>query len=148
MNTTIVTKTHVEDADLLYSWFHKDFDNLFFVGNERMERGKYLPTKYCANDTYPNILCLEYEDLQYTDQEGLRRVVKYVKERIYSSFPYFANVQLKEEAAVQRLMDMALSYQGAPEYNPNRYGIGGGNAKSHTLEPSNVTEGANSTNFR
>ncbi|KAG7350935.1 hypothetical protein IV203_010295 [Nitzschia inconspicua] len=138
MNTTIVTKTHVEDADLLLSWFQDDFDHIFFVGNERKDQNKFLPHQYCANDTYPNVLCLEYNDLQYNDEAGLRKVVKYVKERIYESFPYFANVKLKEEEAVQRLLGMAESYKGTPGYDSNRYGIGGGNAKSHTLEPAST----------
>jgi hypothetical protein len=133
LNMTIVTKTHVQNADLLQSWFREDFDNIFFVGNERMDTGKFLPPEYCANDTYPNILCLEYDDLQYNDIVGLRKVVKYVKDRIYSSFPYFANVQLKEEEAVQRLLEMTESYKGTPGYNIKRYGVGGGKARNHTL---------------
>jgi hypothetical protein len=48
---------------------------------------------------------------------GLRKVVKYVKDRFYSCFPYFANVQLKEEEAVQRLLEMAETYKGTPGYN-------------------------------
>ncbi|KAG7336992.1 hypothetical protein IV203_017531 [Nitzschia inconspicua] len=142
MNTTIVTKTHVEDADLLLSWFQDDFDHIFFVGNERKDQNKFLPQQYCANDTYPNVLCLEYNDLQYNDEAGLRKVVKYVKERIYESFPYFANVKLKEEEAVQRLLDMVESYKGTPGYDSNRYGIGGGELKSHTLEPPNTIQDA------
>jgi hypothetical protein len=140
MNTTIVTKTHVQDADQLMEWFKDDFDHLFLVGNERKDHNKVLPKQYCANDTYPNVLCLEYNDLQYNDEEGLRKVVRYVKDRIYQSFPYFANVQLKEEETVQRLLDMAESYKGTPGYDDNRYGIGGGHSKSHTLQPSSTNQ--------
>jgi hypothetical protein len=130
---TIVTKTHVTDVDQLQATFGSYFDNIFFIGNERKDEGKLLPRKYCAENTYLNVTCLEYNDLQYDDEESLRHVVRYVMDKIKTSFPYFTNVELKEEEAVQRLLDMGKSYKGIPGYNSDRYGVGGGGASNHTL---------------
>ncbi len=138
---TMVTKTHITNVEQLQAMFGSYFDHIFLVGNERKDQNKFLPQDYCANGTnhnhnktFPNVLCLEYNDLQYHDETTLRQVVKYVKDQIRTSFSYyFGKVPLHEEEAVQRLLDMAESYKGTPGYNPNRYGIGGGNAKNHTL---------------
>jgi hypothetical protein len=135
---SIVTKTHVVDVDSLQSFVDPVFEKVFFIGNERKDQNKLLPEAYCANTTYPNVMCLEYNDLQYNDETGLRRVVRHVKSRIQEELPYFAEVELKEEEAVQRLLDMAAAYAEFGRTNKksrdqNRYGIGGGNASNHTL---------------
>lgn len=136
---TIVTKTHLVDVDRLQEWFESDFHNIFFIDNERKDQNKTLPEAYCSTNTYANVLCLEYNDPQYTDEASLRRVVRYVKNEIRTAFPYFANAEMKEEEAVQRLLDMAKAYAEFGQTNKkgrhqNRYGIGGGSASHHTLD--------------
>jgi len=141
INRTIVTKTHATDVEELQEMFTDDFDQIFFVGNERKDQNKFLPQEYCSNQTFPNVLCLEYNDLQYEDKKGLKRVVEYVSRRIQTDFPYFAGVSLKEGEAVQRLLDMAEAYkEGSKGLKISRYGLGGGNAINHTLnDESGVT---------
>ncbi|KAL3915045.1 MAG: hypothetical protein SGARI_008278 [Bacillariaceae sp.] len=131
----------------LVQWFEADFDNIFYIGNERRAQDKLLAPEYCASDTYPNVLCLEYDDLMYDDEEELREVVRYVKNKIRDSFPYFSQVELLEEEAVQRLIAMSESYAeynergGKATHNQNRYGIGGGGASNHILQKATMEPG-------
>lgn len=143
MNQTIVTKTHSVDVDSLTLQFGDEFDRLFFIAKERKEKGMIVPACHDSgggNHTVSSpswtsnpILCLQYDDLLYDDEAGIRRAVRHVQERIRGAFPYFAHAELKEEETVHRMMDIARSNAGDPSIDPAVSLNGGGAFKEHTL---------------
>lgn len=146
-NRTLVIKTHFRDVDELTRRYGNQTDRLFFIGNNRREANKILPDKYCSSQDpkYSNVMCLEYEDLQYNNVDELWTVVRHVKSRILESFPFFQSYRLKEEEAVQRLLDMAEFIRTGNGNGKERFGIGGGSFMSHTLEAPNNTSSDNNT---
>jgi len=110
VESNIVTKTHITNVESLTKDYGGNFQHIFFIGNERAEENNFLPPAYCSPVTYKNVVCLEYADIQYESLDELRRVVHYVAEKIRDAFPYFACAELDEEAAYQRLVNMAEAY--------------------------------------
>ena len=127
--TSVVTKTHIQDLDVLYTHFEDDYDELFIIVPNRSELR--LEDRYCSHPYYASkILCLEYEDFTYSDPTKMKESISYVAGKIKSAFPYFGEVELLEENAEKRIKDMEamMKHMANMDFSAvdTRYGIHGG----------------------
>lgn len=69
----MVTKTHVLDLVEIYKKYKPEFDEIFFVvSNRGSSTETRIDSSYCQ---YDNVLCIEYEDLQFESKEEIEKVV-------------------------------------------------------------------------
>jgi hypothetical protein len=129
IDDTVVTKTHIQDLDVLYTHFEDDYDQVFIVVPNRSNIR--LEDRYCSHPYYANrILCLEYEDFTYEDQTEMKDSISNVAEMIQSAFPYFSEVELLVNNAIKRInnMDETTEHMKNMDFSmvENRFGIHGG----------------------
>lgn len=69
----MVTKTHALDLVEIYKKYKPEFDEIFFVvSNRGSSTETRIDSSYCQ---YDNVLCIEYEDLQFESKEEVETVV-------------------------------------------------------------------------
>lgn len=129
IDSSIVTKTHIQDLDVLYTHFEDDYDEVFIVVPNRSEIR--LEDRYCSHPYYSNmVLCLEYEDFTYSEPIKMKESISYVAGKIKDAFPYFGEVELLEENAAKRINDMEamMKHMANMDFSvvDDRFGIHGG----------------------
>jgi len=89
IDSTIVTKTDNLDLLSLYKVARPQFEEVFFVVSNR---GTTSPSSTRLSDDlcgYKNVLCLEYEELRYADDESCRRMVRSLTTKFRERFDYY-----------------------------------------------------------
>ena len=129
IDDSVVTKTHIQDLDVLYTHFEDDYDEVFIIVPNRSEIR--LEDRYCSHPYYSNkVLCLEYEDFTYAEPTMMKDSISYVAGKIKEAFPYFGEVDLLEENAAKRIKDMEamMKHMANMDFNAvdHRFGIHGG----------------------
>lgn len=80
----MVTKTHILDLKMLYAKYRPNFDEIFFVVSNR---GTSIDTRiddsYCQ---YNNVLCIEYEELQFTSKKEMEMIVQNLTNKFQARF--------------------------------------------------------------
>ncbi|KAK1741252.1 glycosyltransferase (family 10) [Skeletonema marinoi] len=103
----IVTKTHITDLMGLYKQHRNAFDEIMFVvANRGVNPETRIDSSLCQ---YNNVLCIEFEELLYSDEHGRESVVRALAEKLKDRFGYFFGAHLD-------LMDMS----------DNKFGVHGG----------------------
>jgi hypothetical protein len=130
----IVTKTHILDLMGLYKQHRTVFDEiLFVVANRGISPETRIDASLCQ---YNNVLCVEYEELLYSDDQGREMVVRALAQKLKDRFDYFFGDELdlmdgnRLKNAVTRLaqMDQAtMSLADQPfTFSDNKFGVHGG----------------------
>lgn len=142
VDTTIVTKTNYVDLMALYKRFRNDFDEVFFVVTTRGTSDETrIDPIFCE---YTNVLCIDYEDLLYSNRQDMEVMVKKLTARFQNRFEYFFGAnspffgQDRQVNAVSRLEEMdkvtaSLSSQ-PPSVLDRKFGVRGGHRSSNLLE--------------
>jgi hypothetical protein len=130
----IVTKTHILDLMGLYKQHRDKFDEvLFVVANRGVNPETRVDASLCQ---YNNVLCVEYEDLLYSDDQGRETVVRELAQKLKGRFNYFFGEHLdlmdsnRLQNAVTRLQQMdqaTISLADQPfTVSDNKFGVHGG----------------------
>mmetsp|Transcript_10777 Transcript_10777/g.22794 ORF Transcript_10777/g.22794 Transcript_10777/m.22794 type:complete len:260 (+) Transcript_10777:110-889(+) len=131
IDDTIVTKTHINDLDVVYTHFRDDYDRVFFIVPNRGH--VHLEERYCGHPDYRHmVLCLDYDDFVFADESKMNDSISYVAKKIQDQFPYFANVELDEENSSKRLKEMAATLEAMKnlsfDASDQKFGVHGGHA--------------------
>ena len=87
IDSSIITKTHNLDLLYLYKLYRPQFEELFFVvSNRGIDRNTRINAELC---TYRNVLCVEYEELLYSNREELELMVAALTDKLRSRFEFF-----------------------------------------------------------
>jgi len=135
IDSTVVTKTHILDLMMLYKQYRPYFDEILFVVSNR---GNNPETR--INDSmcqYDNVMCVEYEDLLFSDKRELLSIVSSLTNKFAKRFEYFFGADYfgkdKVASAMERLEGMAQvaeSLAGEPySVSDPKYGVHGGHGK-------------------
>lgn len=80
----MVTKTHALDLIRLYKIYKLEFDEVFFVvSNRGTSTETRIDPSYCQ---YDNVLCIEYEELQFESNEEVEKVVNNLTDKFRARF--------------------------------------------------------------
>ena len=134
IDTTIVTKTHVLDLMGLYKKFRPQFDEIFFVvSNRGTSPETRIDDSLCQ---YNNVLCIEFEDLLFSNEQEMRQMVHRLTLMFQNRFEYFfgPNSNLLGERsqanAVRRLEEMAQATVALADkpfsVSDKKFGVHGG----------------------
>jgi len=130
----IVTKTHITDLMGLYKQHRNAFDEIMFVvANRGVNPETRIDSSLCQ---YNNVLCIEFEELLYSDEHGRESVVRALAEKLKDRFGYFFGAHLdlmdsnRLKNAVIRLQQMdqaTISMADQPfTVSDNKFGVHGG----------------------
>ena len=130
----IVTKTHILDLMGLYKQHRDKFDEvLFVVANRGVNPETRVDASLCQ---YNNVLCVEYEELLYSDEQGRQTVVRQLAQKLKGRFNYFFGEHLdlldsnRLQNAVTRLQQMdqaTIALADQPfTVSDNKFGVHGG----------------------
>jgi len=132
LDSTVVTKTHILEIMNLYKQYRTQFDEIFFVVSNR---GNNPETRIDASlCQYDNVLCIEYEELLFSDKREIESIVKNLTNKFSKRFEYFfgANSDFlgedKVASAVERLEGMSQVSAGLTEQPDPKYGVHGGHS--------------------
>ena len=106
IDSTVVTKTHILDLMMLFKQYRAKFDEIFFVVSNRGTQDRSA----CE---YDNVLCLEHEEVLFSQNQDMKRVAINLTNRFSKRFEFFfgANSEYfgedRVEAAAQRMTRMA-----------------------------------------
>lgn len=130
IDDTTVTKTHINDLDVIYTHFRDDYDQIFFVVTNRGQAR--LEERYCGPDYSHMILCLEYDEFIYADESKMKDSISFVAKRIHDQFPYFENAELDEDNCAKRLKEMGEEMEAMKDMSftqaNRKFGVHGGHA--------------------
>lgn len=81
----MITKTHVLDLMKLYTKYKPEFDGeiFFVVSNRGTSTETRIDPSYCQ---YDNVLCIEYEELQFKSKEEVKMVVNNLTNKFRARF--------------------------------------------------------------
>jgi len=97
-----VVKTHVPEVDRTEAWFRSTgVNDVFFISTNR-EGVTLAGDAFCAR---LNVLCMEYGNILYSNQDEMRIMVSRVATRIREEIPLLAS-SMNEEGGFQRLVAM------------------------------------------
>jgi len=134
IDSTVVTKTHNPDLMSLYKQYRPQFDEvLFVVSNRGYDPETRFDESLCE---YDNVLCLEFEELLFSDTSEIPRVANDLTRKFARRFEYFfgENSGLfsadKVGSAIKRLEGMtqvAQTLANEPySVSDPKYGVHGG----------------------
>ena len=143
LGSTLVTKTSNLNILELYKAIRPNFDEVFFViSNRGGDPRTRVDAAMCG---YKNVLCLEYDELQFTNNSELPELVGKLTDKLAKRFEFFFgsepewSAQGHQSAAVKRLEDMMtiiveMQHRGDDKVNL-KYGVRGriksGGARRH-----------------
>ena len=150
----IVTKTHITDLMSLYKQYRNTFDEiLFVVANRGVSPETRIDASLCQ---YNNVLCVEYEELLYSDERERELVVRALATKLKDRFDYFFGSYFdlmdnnRLQNAVTRLeqMDQAtLSLSDQPfTMSDNKFGVHGGHRNRDGTEMLGSSSAGSSAN--
>lgn len=80
----MVTKTHSLDLVEIYKKYKPEFDEIFFVvSNRGTSTETRIDSFYCQ---YDNVLCFEYEELQFKTNEEVEKIVNELTNKLRVKF--------------------------------------------------------------
>jgi len=110
LGATLVTKTSNLNILEMYKAIRPHFDEVFFViSNRGSDSRTRVDAALCG---FKNVLCLEYEELQFDNNNELPELVGKLTEKLAKRFEFFFetkpdwSAQGHQSAAVKRLEDM------------------------------------------
>ena len=130
LETTIVTQTTHMDLLALYKIFKPGFDEVFFVLSKTgTQYDSQINEEACE---FNNVLCLEPQDQQFTNEDELDQVIRQLIVKFHQRFSFYfgplSNVlSLSGENVKERLVEMneALSNAAADQSYVNaKFGLG------------------------
>ena len=133
LSTTLVTKTSNLNILEMYKAIRPNFDEVFFViSNRGGDSRTRVDSALCG---YKNVLCLEYEELQFANNSELPELVSKLTAKLAKRFEFFFggkpewSLQGHQSAAVKRLEDMMtliveMQHRGDDKVNL-KYGVRG-----------------------
>ena len=152
LGSTLVTKTSNLNILELYKAIRPNFDEVFFViSNRGGDPRTRVDAAMCG---YKNVLCLEYDELQFANNSELPELVSKLTDKLAKRFEFFFgsepewSAQGHQSAAVKRLEDMMtiiveMQHRGDDKVNL-KYGVRGriksGGARRHRRLP-NLNDG-------
>lgn len=153
----IVTKTHVLDLMGVYKQHRDVFDEiLFVVANRGISPETRIDAALCQ---YNNVLCIEYEELLYSDEQAREMVVRALAQKLKDRFDYFFrdhldlmdSSRLKNAATRLQQMDQAtMSMADQPfTVSDKKFGVHGGhrNRDGSEIRGSSSVESQNGNLF-
>jgi len=145
--SSIVTITHDEDLLGLYKTEKSKYDEVFFVvSNRGADPSTRFDKEVCE---YNNVMCIEYEELLYSNPTELQGMVNNVADKFQSRFEYFFGSGLlgedKRTDAVKRLeaMDNAIAAVG----NEKKFEVNGKSFHIFQASPPNTPSSIVATNW-
>lgn len=105
LSDTIVTKTHVVDIDLIEETFGRHFEQIYYVVANRAEKDIFIDEKYCS---YPNVLCVDYDDFAYSPDSSspdeIMEKIEQIKKNLHNKFAL--EHDLDDERTLNRVKKM------------------------------------------
>ena len=80
----MITKTHALDLKKIYEKYKPEFGEIFFVvSNRGTSTETRIDPSYCQ---YDNVLCIEYEELQFETKEEVGKIVSKLTNKLQVRF--------------------------------------------------------------